>query len=201
MRPGFSVPHHWRVKHWIASVSYGGLPTWLAAIGTVGVSMWLLVLQLRDRRMGRMERREEQARHISAWLVDWMPTVDPPTLTVRVLNGSLLAIYQVTVRIPVGVRGTFIRQVPAMGPGETREWRVTLPGQQRGDIYAPDVMFVDAASVTWIRQAAGALIAPQDSEERTDWRPDPGAYGSDEAHPTLAPTGEGLDGWSGRKVD
>lgn len=88
-----------------------------------------------------------------------------------------------------------------MGPGETREWRVTLAGQQRGGIYAPDVTFVDAANVTWIRQAAGALIAPQDSEEGTDWRADTGAYGSEETHPTLAPTGEGLDGWSGRKVD
>ena len=182
-------------------IRYGDVATWLTAVGTVSVSIWLLVLQLRDRHRNREQHRREQAQTVAGWLHKNDHQADPPALVVRVLNGSALPIFTVSIRVQVGVRGTFVRGVEAMAPHETREWRIVLPGYPRGEILAPEVMFTDMAEVTWIRRSRGDLLEPTPEERQAAIMQDPGAYGSEAEHPTLSTASDDWEAWSGRRVD
>jgi hypothetical protein len=182
-------------------IRYGDVATWFAAVGTVSVAIWLLVLQLRDRRRTREQNRREQAQTVAGWLHKNDHQADPPALVVRVLNGSALPIFNVSIRVEVGVRGTFVRWVEAMAPHETREWRIVLPGYPRGTVLAPEVMFTDMAKVTWIRRSGGDLSEPTLDEQQAARTQDPGAYGSESEHPTLSAASDDWEAWSGRRVE
>jgi hypothetical protein len=98
-----------------ASIKFGELPAWFAAVGTVGaltVSLSLLTRQA-------SERRSAQAHLISSWTESLLLNRQPfPVLSTLVKNGSSQAIYSVQLSIAVGVRGTFTRYLGSMGPGE-----------------------------------------------------------------------------------
>jgi hypothetical protein len=173
------------------------LPTWIAAVGTVAVSVWLLVLQLRDRAL----RRRRQAEQVAVWLAEGNFKATPPTMAVRVVNGSNLPIREVRLFVHVGVRGTFERGIPSMGPRETREWRIELPAPPRMSWPDIDLTFVDAASAKWLRTTDGRLVkwtadAPGEDERRSD----PGAWVTAAEHPTLDPAWDDVEAEHGRKV-
>lgn len=120
---------------------------------------------------------------VSTWWSDVLNEADAqPTLLILVRNGSTEPVYGVIVRVEVGVRGTYVREVGVMGPGETRELQVVIAGYLKL-VPAPDITFKDAAGRSWTRLGSGKLTeggpAPPFAE-------DPGAYPSLEAHPTLS---------------
>ncbi len=173
------------------AVRLGDLPSWLAALGTTGafgVSLWLLRRQLLDRHELQRAARQAQARLVGAW-TDRVVENDPPprpALYAIVKNGSQQAIYNVAIRVEVGVRGTFTRQLGAMGPEEARELRIQLPGFPRGFDPIPDVMFTDSSGTTWIRTArTGDLAEPKFEDTVAFLEEDIGAYSSIKDHPTL----------------
>jgi hypothetical protein len=174
--------------------------TWFAAVGTVSVAVWLLVYQIRDRRDKQTEARLSQAKSVAAWVQAYDYTADPPTIYVRVINGSPLPIRNVAVRVPVGVRGTFVRVVTAMGPHETREWRIILTASPRTEFVVPALMFTDTADVTWIRGEIGTLIEPTLDQRQAHNVQDPGTFETEADHPTLNPPWGDIDLQYGRRV-
>ena len=92
---------------------WGDVPTWAAAVGTIGaftVSLALLARQIADRRRETVERRTSQARLVSAWISELrLPEGGSPAIVLLLRNPSEQPIYEVQLRVPVGVRGTFVR--------------------------------------------------------------------------------------------
>jgi hypothetical protein len=176
------------LDHWWHTVQWGNAPSWLSAIGTVlalGISLSLFRTQIMDRRRQQAERRIAQARLVSAWMEDVDLGSGPyPALVLAVRNGSDQAVYSVSLSAAVGVRGTFVRWLSSMGPGEEREVRVSLPAPPRSDETTPAILFTDSAGVQWLRTWAGELKNPISDDVRAHHTADPGAYDRDH-HPTL----------------
>ena len=171
-------------------------PAWLSAIGTVGafaVALSLLGLQTFDRRAQSNDKRVAQARLVSTWLTDVLaeersgdtvsdPSIAFPRLVVLVKNGSAEPVYDVVIAVGVGTRGTFLRRPGALGPTEIRRLLIPIPSDPRGTP-TPEIAFTDSAGRRWLRLGTGQL------KEIGDWesepKEDPGAYASEEDHPTL----------------
>lgn len=112
---------------------FGDVPTWLAAVGTVGTLAAIIWQIRRDQRLRREERHRDQASHISA-LVGPM---DPPSISnadelaaarvaVDLINTSSEPIYRMVVGIP------FIQ-----GDGTPRTMEAMLELRSRG--YNPPI--------------------------------------------------------------
>jgi hypothetical protein len=171
------------------SVRLGDLPGWFAAIGTVGafgISLWLLAQQMRDRRVQSAERRAAQARLVAAWEEDLDLEAKPfPQVVLMVRNGSDLPVYNVSIQAALGTRGTFVRGLGSMGPGETRELRIALPSPPSADVITPAVTFADAGQQRWFREGGTGILRELAEDEVVVFTEDPGAYGTYEEHPTL----------------
>ncbi len=163
----------------LLALALGDAATWVAAIGTVGTLSVSLFLLYR----ANSERRRDQARRIAAWMEEMTRGGTPPhELSYLIRNQSDEPVYDVRLRAPCGVRGTFVRWLGTMGPGEARRLRIKLPGYPRADEYPPDVSFRDSAGVSWIRSGRGRLSHPSAAELERHAREDAGAY---DEHPTL----------------
>lgn len=185
----------------------------LSAVGTVGafgVALYLLSIQIRDRRAEARDRRAVQARLVSGWFDDVSPVIDiaaPPgkaqpkffEVLVLVRNGSTEPVYRVVVRTHVGNLGDFVRQPGTLGPGETRELRILVPPHDM-HIGMPrvDIMFRDSAGIQWMRRSDGGLNQPTDHDVQALMQESPGAY-TTENHPTLG-LGRDLDAHRGRRL-
>jgi hypothetical protein len=187
----------------------GDVPSWLAAIGTVGafaVALYLLGGQILDRRKEARDRRTAQARLVAAWVSETTPAgvtggPNPTSLfdfVVLVRNGSDQPVYAVAVQLVLGERGTFVRKLGVLGPGETRELRITVPGLARG-LSLTNMTFGDSAGQVWMRAGMGDLTHPRASAAMAILREDPGAYPSLSDHPTLA-LGNSLEAQQGKRV-
>lgn len=165
-----------------ASIKFGELPAWFAAVGTVGaltVSLSLLTRQA-------SERRSAQAYLVSSWTENLLLNRQPfPVLITLVKNGSGQAIYSVQLSVAVGVRGTFTRYLGSMGPGELREVPIPLPAPPRASEIAPAISFVDGTGNRWLRTGNGRLFNPTWSEIMKYTTEDAGAYDDISNHPTI----------------
>jgi len=191
----------------------GEAASWLAAIGTVGafaVALLLLWVQMSDRRKEAGDRRIAQARLVAAWLSEMTPAgelTEPSAYqgtnvvddVVLVRNGSDHPVYAVAVQLVVGVRGTFVRRVGVLGPGETRELRIKVPGEPRGVPFA-NITFADSAGQVWMRAGhLGNLTRPSNEDAMAILQEDPGAYPTHGEHPTLA-LGQSVEMQQGTRV-
>ena len=146
-----------------------------------------------------------QARLVAAWLSEMVPAGDtggalPTSLidyVVLVRNASEQPVYAVVVKLSVGVRGTFVRRMGELGPLETRELRIRVPGTPRG-MPETSIIFGDSGSRVWMRSGRGDLTNPTAEQGRAQFEQDPGAY-SIEDHPTLA-LGNTVDAQQGTRV-
>lgn len=188
-----------------SQLNWGDVPTWVAAIGTVGVSLWLLGFQIRDRRRSRLAHLRAYAEAVSVWIHerDFLVRGDQPyhpSLSVRVSNAADVAIHQVAIRVEVGIRGTFVRESASIPPHGTREWRIDLPNSPRGDPGCL-VSFTDARGERWVRSSSGELIRFDAWEARRGdfHKQDPAAFDL-LSHPTLNPPREDREAWEGRIV-
>ena len=86
-----------------------------------------------------------------------------------------------------------------MGPKETREWTIILPGYPHSD-YQPELMFTDVQGTVWIRTDSGALGEPNQDEQAAFMEGSPGAYASEADHPTLYPDPNNPAEYRGAKV-
>src|SRR5258708_2957758 len=112
-----------------------GITDWLTAVGTVGafgVALYLLSSQMWDR---RNEQICGQAYSVATWIDELRPPEPQKDaqqgefwkVTIVVQNSSDWPVYNVSIRLPVGVRGTFVRSPGTLGPGESRELFILLP--------------------------------------------------------------------------
>lgn len=159
-------------------VAWGDVPTWFAATGTVGafaVSLWLLRQNLVDRRLAH-------ANAVAGWLERMELDREPyPALIMRVRNAGDLPVTEVSTRVAVGVRGTFIRYLETLAPRETREFVIYLPAYPRANVIAPDIQFRDVEGRYWERDSNGRLKRHRQYQV---YEQDPGAYPESD-HPTL----------------
>ena len=102
----------------------------------------------------------------------------------RVRNGNPTPIYLVSLSVSAGVRGTFVRHTGAIGPNETREFRILLPNWPRGVFFAPEILFTDTTGIRWHRRADGELCEV-DPRNPVVFSEDPGSYPSLQEHPTM----------------
>jgi hypothetical protein len=180
-------------------------------VGAFGVALYLLFVQVRDRRSEAEDRRSAQARSVAAWFDDAQPVLDiaappgrnaPPKffeVAVLVRNGSTEPVYHVVVRTDVGVLGEYVRFTGALGPGETRRLGILVPPiDLRSSLPTVSIMFSDSAGAVWIRGDDGALAHPKDGEVETFAKESPGAY-TVESHPTLS-LGRGPEANRGRRL-
>jgi hypothetical protein len=110
-----------------------------------------------------------------------------PELVVRVRNEGNSPVHDVTLRVPVGVRGTFVRELHSLGAGQTQEVRIAIPAPPRSERIATEVTFVDETGRGWLRAANGELSQPENIPPFTS---EPGSY-KVEDHPTLHLQSEG----------
>ena len=86
-----------------ATVQWGDVPTWLAAVGTVGAFIFTGVLLRRE----RQDRISSQAKLVAAWMAEERPNTfdviegglepDEDYLCVKVNNASAEPVYDITV--------------------------------------------------------------------------------------------------------
>jgi hypothetical protein len=165
-------------------------PAWLTAVGTVGafaIALYLLGIQMFSRRSESRERRMAQARCVSAWVSEMIRPADNGHFRIDVLarNSSDQPVYGVSIKLEVGVRGSFLRQPVVLGPEETRKFSIEVPSYPRG-FPGVSIAFTDSAGRQWLRTGPGVLRNPTFDEILAHQRQSPGAYPDLAHHPTVA---------------
>jgi hypothetical protein len=107
-------------------------------------------------------------------------------MTVRAHNASDLPVFDVSLRVEAGVRGTYVRQGGIRAPGETREWEILFAGPPSRETYPPDLLFTDVAGQRWLREGSNGRLSQ--ASRRARFEPDPAMYDSVEDHPHLLAT-------------
>jgi hypothetical protein len=175
----------------VALIAHIDWPAWLTAAGIVGafvVALYLLGMQIVTRRSEGREQRLAQARCVAAWLlaIDRMPDRDGRfRIGVLARNCGDQPIYGVSIRLEVGVRGSFVRAPIVLGPGEKREFAMEVPSYPRG-FPGVAVAFSDSEGRQRLRTATGVLHNPSFDEVVAHQRQSPGAFRDLAHHPTVA---------------
>lgn len=143
---------------WLATLNWGSVPDWFAAVGTIGAVAVALYLAEKGARDQRGREREAQASCISSWH-------QPGREDVVISNPSSSAIYNVAISFGVSYGegepfqqgnefNVFLRALPA---GESRIHEPPTPPELVGRELAVSVTFKDAQGVHWRRDATGKL--------------------------------------------
>lgn len=161
------------------TIDWGSAPAWVAAAGglvTLGLSVRVAWVQVSDRRREHDDRRQEQARLVTAWI----PDAVHPRLAVRVIvkNSSDQAVYNLRICLEVGVRGRYVEHRNGLGPHEVWDANVRLAGYPRGELEAPTLAFTDASGLEWLRCGTGELRHPTDEDREHHLSQGPGAFES-----------------------
>jgi hypothetical protein len=99
--------------------------------GSLIAAVVLLALQRRDLRDREEDRQSEQARLVATWL-DRPISEEPTKLIYLTRNASSEPVYDLSIRVAVGVRGTYHRYVTSsLPPGETHRTWIPLSGYPR----------------------------------------------------------------------
>lgn len=156
---------------------------WIGSLGSIATAGTLVVSLALVRRQVIADRYE-QASKIAAWTHRIYQGEEWVELAVRTRNASTLPAYMAIVHVDVGVRGTFSRNLDTLAPNETREVIIYLPGFPRSSLVEPDFGFTDCKGQIWTRShgrlSKATIKDIQDLQQRH-----PGAFESEEAHPTL----------------
>ena len=151
--------------------------SWLSAVGTVGafgVSLWLMSVQMNDRRKDKEEAKKENAKRVSAWYDDVHPNPDKANIWVQNLGDE--PIYFAVVRagragvdfslppgindhLPEGENNQYTEFVFGhVAPGQKLNWNIKkLAGGHFPDIPEIELEFTDAAGRHWLRRSEGGL--------------------------------------------
>jgi len=165
--------------------------SWLT--GTRGLAAFAGVLWLAGQQMMKLgpETASQSAADgpaVFGWQEDLDLGAKPfPELVLRVRNEGEEPVHGVKLRVPVGVGGTFVRDLHSTGPGETQEVRVAIPAAPRSARVLTEVSFADSAGQQWLRTETGELRKLQ---EPPAFDAEPGAYTAED-HPTLRLQSEG----------
>jgi hypothetical protein len=157
----------------------------IGTAGAFGVSLYLL-------RQSQQDRHVEQAKGVNIWNDPLKKPKTPPenwtyyTVRYHMKNTSNAPVYSVAYRASFGVRGTFVRRIGSLGPGEEVQNVLHLPAAPRGENLQADLVFTDASGRTWLRNSVGNLKSVNNSELTGFYKQDAGAFTSIEEHPTLA---------------
>ena len=151
------------------------IAAWLAAVGTVGALLVSLLLV----RSNLIDRRREQASLVASWWSDLTQESEGYVVSYLVGNGSRQPVYDVVLNAALGVRGTFVRQLGTLAPGETRLVKVLAGGAPRSNAEdSPGLGFTDSAGRVWQRDHRGRLNTPSSKDRALLYLEDSGAYES-----------------------
>ncbi len=143
------------VLHW------GDVPSWVAAIGTVGALIVALYLGVRELIRARVDRERADASQVTGWLdigeIDGVQRV-----RVLVCNKSGAASTKILAKVldltgaVTEVTPVFINGVPPTGEPVVRGVDVPLPSEPDQEHYRLDsLQFTDGAGIRWDRSMSG----------------------------------------------
>ena len=156
----------------MTAVTWGTVPDWLAAVGTVGALVAGLVLlrrQLSEYALSARERRATQASLILGWTVP--PAKDEPqqAAVVVVRNASPSPVYKLMAFLRD--ESGDMRIVWASSPvGPSVERRIVVKFGHQHEPAAADIIeleFTDGSGLTWRRDTDGTLT--EVSSEKARW--------------------------------
>jgi hypothetical protein len=155
----------------VGTIQWGDVPTWVAALGTVGAVAVALVLAGRDGRRRIAQERRRQAELVTAWVTDDATTVTDQLeskvyLGLVVQNSSTQLVYQLIASL-VATQGayredardedhrfrTYVGDVP---PG-SRRTRLEYGGHGMSIRLGVEIAFQDAGGRWWRRKGNGNL--------------------------------------------
>lgn len=145
---------------------WGDVPTWLAAIGTIGAVIAALCLARSDGIRRERQQRRHQAELVTAWLGSEDTFGGHIRQSIVIQNSSPQSVYLLVASL-VAAQGAFrdtavgdarafratVGQVP---PGKY-ETHVSSPGHGMHVKLAIELAFRDAAGVCWLRRGNGSL--------------------------------------------
>lgn len=155
----------------------------IGAIGSIATAGTLIVSLVLIHRQVTAERYE-QATKIAAWTHRLAQGEEWVELSVRARNASTLPAYLVIIRVDVGNSGAFWRHLDTLAPNETREVIIYLPGFPRSSMVEPELGFTDCRGQMW-KRTRGQLAKATYEDIGNLQQGHPGAYPSEEDHPTL----------------
>src|SRR6266581_4516813 len=129
--------------------------SWLT--GTRGLAAFVGVLWLVRQQMMKLgpetaSQSEADGPAVFGWQEDLDLGAKPfPELVLRIRNEGEEPVHDVKLRVPVGVGGTFVRDLHSMGPRETQEVRVAIPAPPRSARVLTEVSFADTTGKQWLR--------------------------------------------------
>ena len=158
----------------VSEVSWGDIPTWVSAIGAIGVFIGGIIVlrpQLKelqhaaaDRRAQYEERRRSQAVLVYAWLepLDGRPS-GSKQLQVRVRNSSQQPVYECQANV---VSATTIETLdygiisPGLDPTRAVEMSLHLDEDEQPTQLRLELSFIDTFGTRWTRHMtqAGRLV-------------------------------------------
>ena len=138
------------------------------------------------------DRRRAPAEAVTAWYEQLVlpdpGSEDHPYVVLAVANSGSSPVFQVLIQLSLGARGTFVRVLRSLGPGQEWEIPIPLPAPPGADPIAPALSFLDPRGQHWYRAADGALRTIEPIETMTLMAGDAGAYSEDnhpDGHPTM----------------
>ncbi len=152
----------------VAKINWGDLPTWVAAVGTVGAVIVALVLSGREGRRQIRAQRRHQAELVTGWLSGNSRSSSETQQMLRrvdLQNASSQLVYHVIISLVITRgAGTIQREYGT-------EYRTFLgelpPGKRSTEIehgdggmmmrFGIELAFRDAAGRSWLRDADGLL--------------------------------------------
>ncbi len=163
---------------------YRTVSSWLAGMSALGTAFWLLRQQMLTSETEPPGQNGTEPPAVSARQEAVDVSATPyPELVLMVKNGSDLAVHDVTLRVEVGVLGTFVRKPGSMEPQEAREIRIAVPGPPRSAAVIPEIMFADVNNQYWLHDVSGQ-VTQLANENLPVFEEMPGAF-NDKDHPTL----------------
>ena len=158
----------------------GTIPDWLAAVGTLGafaVALWLLFKELAARREQEEDRRREQARLVTAWMMSKPLSRTEERSAIVIRNGSDEPVFDGWC-VLVASTSRFASERKPVFDWELR-WRVLPPHETLEDeLDLPQLLtppwdarirlsFTDAAGRRWTRYPDGRLVEPNRPRRRS----------------------------------
>ncbi len=150
-------------------INWGDVPTWVSAIGSIAtllIALWLLYVDLKDRREAKGNLDSADARKVSAW---YEPS--KTGITIFVQNMSEEPVYYLVVN--VGNADSNLNTFPdpsnrhmdimfgTLGPLQKQDYKITderyFSGSHFPDIANIAVEFTDCKGVHWRRFETGEL--------------------------------------------
>jgi hypothetical protein len=150
---------------WLSHLTWGDVPSWLSALGTIGAVIVALGLASRSDRRREQDHVRRQAELVTAWIYH-EDIAGAEVVRIIVRNASNQCVYELVANLvtsqgafrktAIGLRLTFGGVVGQVPPGTVRRTIRSVGGGMHKH-FAVEIAFRDAAGHCWVREGDGAL--------------------------------------------